>query len=97
MNTVTTISADKQNKLSKSCKFAKKSIITLATAALMLACGGMTAFAAGTGEVDSSSFITTACTVLKSVIILIGGGVGVWGIVNLLEGYGNDNPSAKRP
>ncbi|MBQ5521477.1 MAG: hypothetical protein IIT86_01490, partial [Oscillospiraceae bacterium] len=22
-------------------------------------------------------------------------GVGVWGIVNLLEGYGNDNPGAK--
>ncbi|MBR1443932.1 MAG: conjugal transfer protein [Firmicutes bacterium] len=53
------------------------------------------AFAAGTGEVDTSSFITTACTVLKSVICLIGGGVGVWGIVNLLEGYGNDNPGAK--
>ncbi|MDE6849305.1 MAG: hypothetical protein K2J44_08170 [Ruminococcus sp.] len=35
--------------------------------------------------------MTTACTVLKSVICLIGGGVGVWGVVNLLEGYGNDN------
>lgn len=53
------------------------------------------AFAAGTGEVDTSSFITTACTVLKSVICLIGAGVGVWGVVNLLEGYGNDNPGAK--
>ncbi len=95
MNTVTTVSAKKQNKLSKGCKFAKKSIITFVTAALMLSCGGMTAFAAGTGEVDSSTFITTACTVLKSVIILIGGGVGIRGIVNLLEGYGNDNPGAK--
>ena len=52
------------------------------------------AFAA-TGEVDTSSFISTACTVLKSVICLIGAGVGVWGVVNLLEGYGNDNPGAK--
>ena len=52
------------------------------------------AFAAS-GEVDTSSFITTACTVLKSVICLIGAGVGVWGVVNLLEGYGNDNPGAK--
>ena len=95
MNTVTTVSAKKQNKLSKGCKFAKKSILSAVTAAIMLTCCGMTAFAAGTGEVDSSSFITTACTVLKSVIILIGGGVGVWGIVNLLEGYGNDNPGAK--
>ncbi|MCD7740677.1 MAG: Maff2 family protein [Ruminococcus sp.] len=39
--------------------------------------------------------MSTACTVLKSVIILIGAGVGVWGVVNLLEGYGNDNPGAK--
>ena len=52
------------------------------------------AFAA-TGAVNTSSFITTSCTVLQSVICLIGGGVGVWGIVNLLEGYGNDNPGAK--
>ncbi|MCI8630563.1 MAG: conjugal transfer protein, partial [Firmicutes bacterium] len=22
-------------------------------------------------------------------------GLGVWGIINLLEGYGNDNPGAK--
>lgn len=47
------------------------------------------------GAVDTSSFISTACTVLKSVICLIGAGVGVWGVVNLLEGYGNDNPGAK--
>ena len=52
------------------------------------------AFAA-TGAVDTGSFISTACTVLKSVICLIGAGVGVWGVVNLLEGYGNDNPGAK--
>ena len=30
-----------------------------------------------------------------SVICLIGADVGVWGVVNLLEGYGNDNPGAK--
>lgn len=96
MNNTNAISATKQNnKLTKGCKFAKKSIMSVVTAAIMLTCCGMTAFAAGTGEVDSSTFITTACTVLKSVIILIGGGVGVWGIVNLLEGYGNDNPGAK--
>lgn len=49
------------------------------------------AFTAGTGKVDTSSF----CTVLKSVICLIGGGVSLWGVVNLLEGYGNDHPGAK--
>ncbi|MEE0322480.1 MAG: Maff2 family protein [Ruminococcus sp.] len=56
----------------------------------------MTAFASGaSGAGDSSSFISTAGTVLRSVVILIGGGVGVWGVVNLLEGYGNDNAGAK--
>ena len=24
-----------------------------------------------------------------------GAGLGVWGVINLLEGYGNDNPGAK--
>ena len=41
------------------------------------------------------AFFTTAITGLKVVITAIGGGVGVWGVINLLEGYGNDNPGAK--
>ena len=40
-------------------------------------------------------FFTTAITGLKVVVTAIGGGVGVWGVINLLEGYGNDNPGAK--
>ena len=80
--------------LSKNCWTAKKAIVSLMTVAAMFVCCGMTVFAAG-GEVDASSFISTAGTVLKSVIILIGAGIGVWGVVNLLEGYGNDNPGAK--
>ena len=31
---------------------------------------------------------------LKTVVTAIGAGVGVWGVINLLEGYGNDNPGA---
>ena len=27
--------------------------------------------------------------------IALGAGLGIWGIINLLEGYGNDNPGAK--
>ena len=77
--------------LAKGSRFAKKAILT---ATVMAAMCTTQAFAA-TGEVDTSSFISTACTVLKSVICLIGAGVGVWGVVNLLEGYGNDNPGAK--
>ena len=26
---------------------------------------------------------------------LWGAGLGIWGVINLLEGYGNDNPGAK--
>ena len=33
--------------------------------------------------------------VLQSVISLIGGGLAVFGVVNLIEGYGNDNAGAK--
>ena len=38
------------------------------------------------------SFFTTAVTGLKTVVTAIGAGVGVWGVINLLEGYGNDIP-----
>ncbi|MGN0679566.1 MAG: Maff2 family mobile element protein [Oscillospiraceae bacterium] len=50
------------------------------------------AFAEGGGEL---AFFTSAIDVLKVVIILIGAGLAVWGVINLLEGYGNDNPGAK--
>jgi len=80
--------------LTKGGKFAKKAVMMATIASCMAMAGGIQAHAAG-GVVDTSSFITTSCTVLKSVISLIGGGVSLWGIVNLLEGYGNDNAGAK--
>lgn len=40
-------------------------------------------------------FFTTSVTGLKTVVTAIGAGVGAWGVINLLEGYGNDNPGAK--
>lgn len=89
---LTVISARK-NKLSNGCKISKKMILTTFTVAIMCCICSMNVFASG--AVDSSAFISTAGTVLRSVIILIGGGVGVWGVVNLLEGYGNDNAGAK--
>ena len=45
-------------------------------------------------EVNKMSFFTTAVTGLKTVVTAIGAGVAVWGVINLLEGYGNDNPGA---
>ena len=32
---------------------------------------------------------------LKILVIALGAGLGAWGVINLLEGYGNDNPGAK--
>ena len=97
METATTTSAPKHKWLSKGAKFAKKATMFATAAGVMATTCATQAFAAdgATGVVDTSSFITTACTVLKSVICLIGGGVSLWGVVNLLEGYGNDNPGAK--
>ena len=41
------------------------------------------------------SFFTEAVNVLQTLVIALGAGLGIWGVVNLLEGYGNDNPAAK--
>ena len=40
-------------------------------------------------------FFTNAIEVLGKLVVALGGGVGVWGLVNLLEGYGGDNPASK--
>ena len=40
------------------------------------------------------AFFTSAVDTLKIVVTAIGAGIAIWGIINLLEGYGNDNPGA---
>ena len=40
-------------------------------------------------------FFNQAITVLQTLVIALGAGLGVWGVINLLEGYGSDNPAAK--
>ena len=40
------------------------------------------------------AFFASAIDTLKIVVIAIGAGLGGWGVINLLEGYGNDNPGA---
>ena len=32
---------------------------------------------------------------LQTLVVALGAGLGIWGAINLLEGYGNDNPGAK--
>ena len=41
------------------------------------------------------AFFTATINTLSNIVTLLGAGVGVWGVVNLLEGYGGDNPGAK--
>ena len=40
-------------------------------------------------------FFNEAINILKVLVIALGAGLSVWGVINLLEGYGNDNPGAK--
>ena len=35
------------------------------------------------------AFFEQAITVLQTLVIALGAGLGIWGVINLLEGYGN--------
>lgn len=37
-------------------------------------------------------FFNSAVGVLQTLVIALGAGLGIWGVINLMEGYGNDNP-----
>ena len=39
-------------------------------------------------------FYNSAIEVLQTLVIALGAGLGIWGAINLLEGYVNDNPGA---
>ena len=41
------------------------------------------------------AFFNAAIGVLQTLVVALGAGLGSWGAINLLEGYGNDNPGAK--
>ena len=41
------------------------------------------------------AFINQAVTVLQTLVIAPGPGLAVWGVVNPMEGNGNDNPGPK--
>ena len=42
----------------------------------------------------TKEFFNSAVEVLQTLVVALGAGLGVWGAVNLLEGYGSDNPGA---
>ena len=41
------------------------------------------------------AFFTSAINTLKILVIALGTGLGAWGVINLLEGYGNDNRATR--
>ena len=87
---ISTMNSDVDHKpQSKTARRAKKILSVATVCAIMTVMCTVQAFAA------DLSFFTSAVDVLQTVVILIGAGVGIWGVINLLEGYGNDNPGAK--
>ena len=41
------------------------------------------------------AFFNSAVDVLQTLVVALGAGLGIWGVINLMERYGNDNPGAK--
>ena len=41
------------------------------------------------------AFFNSAVGVLQTLVIALGAGLGVWGVINLMEGYGNDNRATR--
>ena len=41
------------------------------------------------------AFFNSAGGVLQTLVIALGAGLAIWGVINLMEGYGSDNPGAK--
>ena len=46
-------------------------------------------------ETTTMAFFNQVINILQTLVVAIGAGLAVWGVINLLEGYGNDNPGAK--
>lgn len=40
------------------------------------------------------TFFVSAIGLMQTVVIALGAGLAIWGVINLMEGYGNDNPGA---
>ena len=41
------------------------------------------------------AFFAEAVNTLSVLVIALGAGLAVWGVINLLEGYGNDNRATR--
>ena len=41
------------------------------------------------------AFFKSAVTTLQTLVVALGAGLAIWGVINLMEGYGNDNRSTR--
>ena len=41
------------------------------------------------------AFFQSAVGKLQTLVVALGAGLGIWGAINLMEGYGNNNQGAK--
>ena len=41
-------------------------------------------------------FFTSAISTLQALVVTLGAGLAVWGVINLLEGHGSDNPPLRK-
>ena len=41
------------------------------------------------------AFFNSAVTTLQTLVVALGAGLGIWGVINLMEGYGNDNRATR--
>ena len=78
----------------RNARCAKKAIFTAVTALCVASIAAVGASALPIAPV-AADIKSEGTAVLKNVIKLVGGGIGAWGVVSLIEGYGNDNPGAK--
>lgn len=42
-------------------------------------------------------FFNSAVSVLQTLVVALGAGLGIWGVINLLEGYGNEQSRCEKP
>lgn len=94
-NKITNNKITKNEKIAKRSKFAKKAILFMVVSMIFMTITAITAFAAGDGAVNTDDFINKTVIVLQSLVSLIGAGLAIWGVVNLIEGYSGDNAAAK--
>ena len=46
-------------------------------------------------KIHNKTLFTSAVNILQTLVVAIGAGLGVWGVINLMEGYGNDNRATR--